>query len=310
MLGTSSTSSSLSFLHPTSCHILITMGSRSAAHRPYLTFYGLSGSGRLEHKSLYHLAILSIFRLLIETVRRTYAPNEFKAGVYNGLYNNQTSLSENQPSCPSGKCSWPLYSTLAVCAYVADVSQYIQTHTYSSSGFGETEIYMLPSGAILGTGYERMTLRSTADGFDSLLFQNTTSLIDFYTFFHSNKTGNPTLLESSLQVCAQTLNTSVTNGETQTLELSRVTALDKSGDLQITVPGDNNTYTMGQYSFNSLASFLATVINGSYIVDADETITYETDAIEVLVNTLLVEPYDQEAMVIFLNGLTISMTNS
>ena len=67
---------------------------------------------------------------------------------------------------------------------------------------------------------------------------------------------------------------------------------------------------MGQYSFNSLASFLATVINGSYIVDADETITYETDAIEVLVNTLLVEPYDQEAMVIFLNGLTISMTNS
>jgi hypothetical protein len=130
-------------------------------------------------------------------VRRTYAPNEFKAGVYNGLYNNQTSLSENQPSCPSGKYSWSLYSTLAVCTYVADVSQYIQTHTYSSSGFEETEFYMLPSGAILATGYEMMTLRSTADGFDSLVFQNTTSLIDFYTFFHSNKTGNATLLETS-----------------------------------------------------------------------------------------------------------------
>ena len=94
------------------------------------------------------------------------------------------------------------------------------------------------------------------------------------------------------------------------MELSRGTALDKGGDMQITVPGDNNTYIMGQYSFNSLASFLATVINGSYIVDADDTITYETDAIEVLVNRLLVEPYDQEAMVIFLNGLTISTTNS
>lgn len=136
---------------------------------------------------MYDLAILSRFRLLIETVRRTYAPNEFKAGVYNGLYNNQTSLSENQPSCPSGKCSWPLYSTLAFCAYVADVSQYIQTHTYSSTGFGETEFYMLPSGAILATGYEMVTLRSTADGFDSLVFQNTTSLIDFYTFLHSKK---------------------------------------------------------------------------------------------------------------------------
>jgi hypothetical protein len=94
------------------------------------------------------------------------------------------------------------------------------------------------------------------------------------------------------------------------LEISRSTALHSVGAMQIIVPGDNNTYAMGEYSFNSVAGFLANIFNGSYIVDTNETITYESDAIEVLVNILLVEPYDQEAMAIFLNRLTISITNS
>jgi hypothetical protein len=143
-----------------------------------------------------------------------------------------------------------------------------------------------------------------------LVFQNTTSLSNFYTYFISNKTGNPTLMETSLQLCAQTLNTTVINGSNQTLELSRSTTLSKTNAWQISVPGDNNTYAMGEYSFQALANFLATVFQGSYSTDANGTINYDTDAIEVLVGTLLAQPYDQEAMATFLNGFTISITNS
>lgn len=197
---------------------------------------------------------------------------------------------------------------------MADVSQVIQTHKLSSSGFGERSEFTLASGGVLATGDQKLTVHSinttSSDGLTSMVFQNTTSIIDFYTFFISNKTGDPTLLETSLQLCAQTVNTTVINGSTQTLELSRSTTLSHTDHWQISIPGDSNTYAMGEYSFRALTNFLATIFQGSYSVDASGTINYDTDIIEVLVDTLLIEPYDQEAMANFLNSFTISMTNS
>lgn len=67
---------------------------------------------------------------------------------------------------------------------------------------------------------------------------------------------------------------------------------------------------MGEYSFEALTNFLATVFQGSYTIDGNGTTTYESDAIDVLVDTLLLESYDQKDVAICLNGFTISITNA
>ena len=56
-------------------------------------------------------------------------------------------------------------------------------------------------------------------------------------------------------------------------------------------------------------AFLENIFRGRYEKDGDTPI-YGSDAIEVLVDTLLVEPYDEAAMIDFLNGLATSMTNT
>ncbi|KAF4616234.1 hypothetical protein G7Y89_g15173 [Cudoniella acicularis] len=246
---------------------------------------------------------------------RTYVSNPIKAGVYNGLYNDQASLSDVQPSCSSGRCLWQPYSTLAICAYVADVSQYIQTHTYSSSGSNITTFYTLPTGGLLAGAYQNMNLVSTDNAkYASLAFQNNTPtsiLSDFYTFFTSNKTGNPTLLETSLQLCVQTLNTTVIDGQTDTIELSRSITVIENGGHKVIVPNDTNNYIMGDYSYNDLYLFLAEIFSGNYTVAADGTATYSSDTIQVLVDSLLQrKPYDQAAMAIFINGFATSVTNA
>lgn len=75
------------------------------------------------------------------------------------------------------------------------------------------------------------------------------------------------------------------------------------------MPNENLTFVMGDYSYRSLAGFLKTVFSGTYIID-DGIITYGSDAIEVLVDTLLVAPWDEAAMSTFLEGMAISITNA
>lgn len=162
--------------------------------------------------------------------------------------------------------------------------------------------------------YSNMSLVTTDNArFLSLAFRNTSStavLDNFYTFFFSDQTGIPTLLETSLQLCVQTLNITVTDGQTETEVLSYFTDVSEDGGHKVIVPGDNNNYLMGDYSFGTLRDFLTKTINGTFTVAADGSITYGSDAIEVLVDTLLGEPYDQAAMAIFLKGFANSVTNA
>jgi hypothetical protein len=159
-----------------------------------------------------------------------------------------------------------------------------------------------------------MTLVSTDNArYLSLAFQNITPaavLGDFYTFFFSNQTGTTTLLETSLQLCVQTLNMMVTDGQTEVEELSRSTTVVLEGGHRVIVPNDEDIYIMADYSFNDLSDFLKTIFNGNYTIGAGGAITYSSDAIEVLVDALLQAPYDQAAMVFFLNGFATSVTNT
>ena len=85
--------------------------------------------------------------------------------------------------------------------------------------------------------------------------------------------------------------------------------MNTTQDYVIEVPNDPAKYVMGYYSFNTMTAFLENILQGRYKIHGD-TPTYESDAIEVLVDTLLAEPYDEAAMVNFLNGLATGMTNT
>ena len=214
-------------------------------------------------------------------------------------------------------CFWEPHSTLAICAFVADVSPLIQTHTYSSTNNSITTFYTLPSGGFLAATGQNMSLISTDNSrYLSIAFQNIAQaavLSDFYSFFFSNQTGTLTLLESSLQLCVQTLNATVINGQTVVEEVSRSTNVVEEGGHKVIVPNDADSYIMADYSFNDLSLFLKSIFQGNYTIAADGAITYSSDAIEVLVDALLHPPYDQSdqaTMAMFLNGFSASITNA
>ena len=155
-----------------------------------------------------------------------------------------------------------------------------------------------------------MSISTTDDtAFSSLAFAKTNPLTDFFTFLISSKTSQPLLLESALHPCVQSYNTSVINGKTETRELAVWTHLNTTQDYVVEVPDDPAKYVMGYYSFNTMTTFLRNILQGRYQVNGGTPI-YGSDAIEVLVDTLLVEPYDEAAMLKFLNGLATSMTNT
>lgn len=75
------------------------------------------------------------------------------------------------------------------------------------------------------------------------------------------------------------------------------------------VSNDPAQYVMGYYSLNTINAFLKNILQGRYKINGDIP-THGSDAIEVLVDTLPVEPYDEAALVNFPNGLATSMTNT
>lgn len=149
--------------------------------------------------------------------------------------------------------------------------------------------------------------------YPSLVFQNVDQfaiISNFYTFLFSNKTRTPVLLETSLQLCVQTLNVTVLDGQTYSSEINRYTDVVENMGHQVLVKNDTSVYLMRDNSFGGLRSFITNLFNGSYIVHSDGSIAYSSDAIEVLVDALLVPPYDQAAMALFLNGFATSVTNA
>ena len=230
-----------------------------------------------------------------------------KASIYNGLYNPMIALSDVSASCNSGNCSWPQYNSLAICALTSDVTSSLRSSCSNSTP--SVCNYSLPNGPSLASKNEHMSLLTTDDASPSVAFAQINSVTDFFTFLISNKTGQPILLESVLQLCVQTYNTTVINGRTETKELGSSSNLNSTLDYTLYAPDDDTTYVVSRYSFNTMNTYLKTIFQGRYAIN-DGLPTYGSDAIEVLVDSLLAEPYDLAAMIDFLNGMATSMTNT
>ncbi|KAG8525306.1 uncharacterized protein KY384_008950 [Bacidia gigantensis] len=168
----------------------------------------------------------------------------------------------------------------------------------------------MTTGENLAHSDDFISLFVTSDkNYKSTAFVDANPLVSFYTFFISNRTSTPLLYESALQLCVQTYNTTVIDGQTSTNVLATYTNVNATLDYTITVPADSSAYLMSRYSVNTMTDFFRTVLRARYAVKENNPI-YGSDAIEVLVDTLLVPPYDMAAMSNFLHGLATSMTNT
>lgn len=69
------------------------------------------------------------------------------AALYNGFY-QQTSQTQ-QParfSCPSGNCTWPIFTSLSVCSACHDVSDHLEKSTKKGSGLGTSDSAIAQTG--------------------------------------------------------------------------------------------------------------------------------------------------------------------
>jgi len=166
-----------------------------------------------------------------------------KQAIQNALYNPvNESIPDVEPTCSTGDCIWPHFSSLAVCAQVANISNRLSSFHVSAAvrapiGYKVT----LPNGAYLEAGQHVMnitTLPSIVGGWQrsqsnaTLAFFNESSISDtaisnFFVIYR--KTTNSTTvddfgaMEVLLHWCVNTYDTKVVAGDAVTSITSNVT---------------------------------------------------------------------------------------
>ncbi|KAH8669548.1 hypothetical protein BGZ60DRAFT_407752 [Tricladium varicosporioides] len=159
-----------------------------------------------------------------------------KQAIQNGLYNAvNESITAITPMCSTGNCTWPLYSSLSVCASVNDVSSLL-TKTpvpgnVSAMIGGVTDFNVtLPNGAYLLAGQFVLNITTlpsiNAQGFSVPLsnhtlsfanepyIENTTMVNSFIIYRKSINTASETFgaMEILLRWCVNTYNSSTVAG--------------------------------------------------------------------------------------------------
>ena len=98
----------LTFLFTINCFTLMTLSFSNTD-----TFY-LSSNMR------FHLALRSESQLRL--------PNDWMLGISSAILSN-TSILETDPSCPTGNCTFPVFSSLGFCSNCIDITQFLQQNS-------------------------------------------------------------------------------------------------------------------------------------------------------------------------------------
>jgi hypothetical protein len=220
-------------------------------------------------------------------------PNSFvpilpmKAAVFNGMF-----LADPNPSvsftCPTGTCTWPDFSTLAVCSSCVDMSQHMQqvcpaTNDITSSNSTRCG-WSLPNGASLNASsvFSMTTFIPSVDGdmpystIMKLSFMGTEAQNpNTTTPFRGSGGASPWATQCTLQYCVQDLHAYVVDGQLgQNITRSHFNytvvpireALNERIDtpLEIESPADNETYTVGMGALLGLQQYFSDLFrNGS-----------------------------------------------
>ena len=248
-------------------------------------------------------------------------PLTIKAAAYNGLFDaNAAQARATVPArCSTGNCTFPPYSSLAVCTKCVDVTHLVAQNGCSVSGsITQCTNYTLPNNLVLN-GYSEFINSSTGmtpntkmlDSYGSTLV-NLSMLVSQSAF--EATPGDIRAYDCSIYFCLQKYQASFNNGvfkEAVSDEYipdipgSAISDLDHN----ITAPpgfvtaNEQSNFSVGAVSFRAVGYYLSTLLTGSAQGDIGEA-SYTSDAINAMYNSLASDSNGTS----IIKALTTSMT--
>ncbi|CZR66586.1 uncharacterized protein PAC_16487 [Phialocephala subalpina] len=208
-----------------------------------------------------------------------------KMGLFNAA---NESITHTAPSCPTGNCTWPDFSSLGICSKTANITSFLSVvsvpgNQSASIGYIVDNNVTLPNGAYLQAGAMGLNITTPPDVVDglsvsptnhSLAFQHepntkrTTISNHFIIYQNSNSTSQPSFgaIEVLLYWCVNTYSTSVQSGIAST---NVTTSGVNIGSTNASIPmpmgaGTNGTYQQwGNLALNPMNSTANYTVNGN-----------------------------------------------
>ncbi|KAF1830927.1 hypothetical protein BDW02DRAFT_601250 [Decorospora gaudefroyi] len=221
-----------------------------------------------------------------------YADPSMSAVIDAAFNTPEIPLRPSTATCPTGNCTWPLYSTLGVCHQCQDVSRLLAyvcknntrlqntggTLAVDPCGYKVNDTFV--AGLSGNLGFRTVTSLTTAvvDTFNPPSpygpFWNTTSfnnatlpIANFYVGYTQGgpavalRNETPVLVECLLSWCAKTLNVQFTNGTLKESVVDSVTIQPEIQDKNLASPiiaalGENTTFTIVNQTTQSLRNWV------------------------------------------------------
>ena len=232
-----------------------------------------------------------------------------KAAVYDGVFAIGNHADRNiEYDCPTGNCTWPEFSTLAVCSKCEDITSSVE------KSCNNTGCYMLslPNGPTL-TGFGGQ-INSSVTNISANLHEIQASVVKF-TSLISKRIEDPNdalAVECAMWYCVQTYSASVENSVISQTALASwrndSASLAQSSDLfynvssyNLSTSTDSAMFKVSYLAAEALNSFMARTFTGNGGINTTGS-AFSSDIMQALYNT--------ENLTAMIGNLAISMTNN
>ena len=265
------------------------------------------------------------------------------AAVTDGLLKQNISPSDVPGNCPTGNCTWENYRSMGVCSNVVDVSSTITSKCRNTSFqyYPDGCNYSVPAieknPTVVGTTLQAglgETLWIGASNPTTFIYPDINTLVQFYVIYVPDFTVWETFdnsedhkdvlvaLQATLDLCLYTYSSNMTNGVTNTTQISKVTNLDwqigganiidgTSGNQTVITTLGSETFGMSQPSVKSFNDFLSyQTFTGSASIgpDLSGNIT-ENDNVRMIAASIYDDHAGIQGLSKLLDVLAVSMTN-
>ncbi|KFY10144.1 hypothetical protein V492_05157 [Pseudogymnoascus sp. VKM F-4246] len=250
-------------------------------------------------------------------------PQSMLAAIYNGILKSDITLSDVTPNCRTGNCSWPLYGSLGLCPSIANISSMVTVSCPADEDTNRCR-YSVPGGAYLhntdSTHLMNMTSFGELSSVNSTAMKDVSSVMGFYVIALNPISYEYIAYEASLQLCVQTLNSTVRDGRHTTTAVGHVGVpvngygWDPLSDNTTTVNG--TVFTFSNPSTEALSYSLQDVFNGdiSYVTESTLSSTVAVgviwEALFVSANNTVLDTPNPRGFEKFLSSFAASISNA
>ena len=232
-----------------------------------------------------------------------------KAAIYDGVFAIGNNADRNiQYNCPTGNCTWPEFSTLAVCSKCEDITSLVEKFC------NDTGCYMisLPNGPTL-TGFGGQ-INASVSNISASLYEIEASVVKFTSLVSKRiEDSNDALaVECAMWYCVQTYRASVENSVMSQEALvswrNDSATLDQPSDLfynvsayNLSMGTDTNMFKVSYLAAKALNSFMARTFTGNGGMNTTGS-AFSSDIMQALYNT--------DNLTARIGNLAISMSNN